>query len=113
MRLAEFILTHREPILAEWEAFALTCAPASGSMGVLALRDHAGGMLDAIAADLSTPQGKLEQSEKSKGHGQAENPLAITAAQEHGAGRADSGFTVEQMVAEYCALCASVIRLWA
>ena len=26
MRLAEFVLHNREPILAEWEAFARTCA---------------------------------------------------------------------------------------
>lgn len=112
MRLGEFILSHLEPILSEWEAFARTCAPASGGMDILALRDHAAGMLTAIAADLATPQGKFEQSEKSKGRGQADDPSATTAAQEHGAGRAESGFTVEQMVAEYRALRASVIRLW-
>ena len=27
-RLADFIVTNREPILAEWEAFARSCAPA-------------------------------------------------------------------------------------
>jgi signal transduction histidine kinase len=35
-----------------------------------------------------------------------------TPAEQHGAVRAESGFTVEQMVAEYRALRASVIRLW-
>ena len=112
MRLADFVLANREPILAEWEAFARTCAPASGSMDVKALRDHADQMLTVIAADLQTPQGHHEQSEKSKGHAQAEDPDAITAAEQHGAGRAESGFSVEQMVAEYRALRASVIRLW-
>lgn len=112
MRLADFILTNREPILAEWEAFARTCAPASGTMDVEALRDHADQMLTAIAADLQTPQGHLEQSEKSKGHARAEGPETVTAAEQHGAGRAESGFSVEQMVAEYRALRASVIRLW-
>lgn len=112
MRLAEFIQTNREPILAEWEAFARTCAPASGTMNVEALRDHADQMLTVIAADLQTPQGHLEQSEKSKGRGPAEESAALTAAEKHGAGRAESGFTVEQMVAEYRALRASVIRLW-
>ena len=57
MRLADFIRSHREPILAEWETFARTCAPASGPMDVVALRDHADAMLTAIAADLATPQG--------------------------------------------------------
>ncbi|HEV2147010.1 MAG TPA: sensor histidine kinase [Longimicrobiaceae bacterium] len=112
MRLADFILANREPILREWEAFARTCAPASGTMDVDALRDHADQMLTVIAADLRTPQDGVEQTEKSKGHARAEDPDATTAAEEHGAGRADSGFTVEQMVAEYRALRASVIRLW-
>ena len=112
MRLADFILTNREPILTEWVAFARTCAPASGTMDVEALRDHADQMLTVIAADLQTPQNRLEQSEKSKGRARAEDPASMTAAEEHGAGRAESGFSVEQMVAEYRALRASVIRLW-
>jgi signal transduction histidine kinase len=112
MRLPDFIRANREPILAEWEAFARTCAPASGTMDIAALRDHANAMLSAIAADLATSQTGHAQSEKSKGHARAADPEAPTAAGEHGAGRAKSGFTVEQMVAEYRALRASVIRLW-
>ena len=112
MSLADFILTNREPILAEWEAFARTCTPASGTMDIRALRDHANEMLIVIAADLKTPQGRLAQSEKSKGHSRAPERERPTAAGEHGAGRARSGFSVEQMVAEYRALRASVIRLW-
>jgi hypothetical protein len=49
MRLHEFILANRESILKEWEAFARTCSPASITMGVDALRDHANGMLTVIA----------------------------------------------------------------
>jgi signal transduction histidine kinase len=112
MRLSEFILANREPILAEWEAFARTCTPASGSMNIAALHDHANAMLTEIAADLDTPQNKTEQSEKSKGNAPAPESSDTTAAEEHGAGRAESGFTVEQMVAEFRALRASVIKLW-
>ena len=111
MRLSEFILANREPILAEWEAFARTCAPASGSMDIDSLRDHADQMLTVIAADLNTPQDKSEQKEKSTGN-QPVVDDSTTAAEEHGAGRAESGFSVEQMVAEFRALRASVIRLW-
>src|SRR4051812_28648510 len=68
MRLADFILTNRRAILAEWEEFARTCSPASASMGLVALSDHASEMLTVIAEDLKTPQGALQQSEKSKGH---------------------------------------------
>lgn len=112
MRLADFIFANRELILAEWEVFARTCAPASGSMDVVALRDHADEMLQVIAADLATPQGRFAQSEKSKGRAPARDDDEPTAAEEHGSGRARSGFTVAQMVAEYRALRASVIRLW-
>lgn len=111
MRLSEFIVANREPILTEWEAFARTCAPASGSMDIVALRDHANEMLTVIAADLRTPQGKHEQSEKSKGNAPAPDGNK-TAAEKHGADRAESGFTTDQMVSEYRALRASVIRLW-
>lgn len=112
MRLAEFILSNREPILAEWEAFARTCTPASGAMDIPALRDHANEMLTVIAADLRTPQGGDAQAEKSRGNAPSTEGEMVTAAEEHGAGRAESGFTMEQMVSEYRALRASVIRLW-
>lgn len=102
--------TNRESILAEWAAFARTCAPASDSMDVTGLRDHASEMLMAIAADLDTAQTPSEQAEKSKGRAIGTN--WTTAAHEHGADRAESGFTMDQMVSEYRALRASVIRLW-
>lgn len=110
MRLSEFMNTNREPILTEWAAFARTCAPASDDMDLTALRDHAEEMLVAIAADLDTAQTPTEQAQKSMGRAVADDET--TAAHEHGSDRADSGFTIDQMVAEYRALRASVIRLW-
>ena len=112
MRLSEFILTNREPIMVEWEAFARSCTIAGIPMDVAALRDHASEMLTVIAADLETPQGTQEQSEKSKGNAPVTTDPSRTAAEEHGADRAESGYTVEQMVSEFRALRASVIRLW-
>ena len=81
-------------------------------MNLTALRDHALQMLQTIVADLRTPQTRDEQSEKSKGNSDGNEGGADTAAEVHGAGRAGSGFTVGEMVAEYRALRASVIRLW-
>lgn len=112
MRLAAFIEKNREAILAEWEAFARTCSPASESMNIAALRDHAGEMLAVIAKDLKTPQTESEEKEKSEGNAPPEDPTKKTAAQKHGADRAENGFTTDQMVAEYRALRASVVRLW-
>lgn len=111
MRLHDYIRDHREEILAEWESFASTVSPASGTMDVEALRDHAGEMLTVIAADLMTAQTADEQANKSKGRAD-DTGMAASAAEEHGAARAVSGFTIEEMVAEYRALRASVLSLW-
>ena len=81
-------------------------------MNVAALRDHAKEMLIAIAADLERPQSDRAQDEKARGERDAATARDTTAAQEHGTGRAGSGFTVGQMVAEFRALRASVTRLW-
>ena len=112
MRLADFIAANFGPILAEWIAFAESSGPAGREMNTVALRDHASQMLDVIVADLRTAQTAAEQSEKSKGNADAVPEGADTAAEVHGSGRAESGFTVGEMVSEYRALRASVIRLW-
>lgn len=113
MRLADFILANTESILAEWEAFARTLLPAAAGMNSLALRNHAEGILRAVALDLRSPQTAHEQSEKSKGRAPAA-PFGTpeTAAQTHAVLRARSGFDVIQLVAEYRAMRASVLRLW-
>ena len=81
-------------------------------MNVAALRDHARAMLDAIAADLDTPQTPREQSDKARGLDDSDDRISPTAATAHGSERAASGFTVVQTVAEFRALRASVVRLW-
>lgn len=111
MRLSQFILDNTEKILAEWEAFASSLGPGD-TMDIAALRDHAHEMLCVVARDLQTTQTKLEGSEKAKGQSDTDEKSPDTPAQEHGAERAVSGFTVGQMVSEYRALRASVIRLW-
>lgn len=110
-RLSSFIRQNIELILDEWETFARGL-PQGEAMDVAALRDHAKEMLGAIASDLDDPQTAEQQSEKARGESDAGSEEVPTAAQEHGAGRADSGFTVGQMVAEFRALRASVMRLW-
>ena len=112
MRLADFIEANCEPILDEWVEFAKTCGPAAAQLDTTALRDHALQMLQAIVIDLRTPQTGDEAIAKSKGHADGSSEGPDTAAEVHGAGRAESGFSVGDMVAEYRALRASVIRLW-
>jgi len=114
MRLAEFILANVEPILAEWEEFARSLLPGK-AMTRRALRDDAEGILRATARDMQIVQSLPEQTSKSKGHGgaggEASDRLDAASAL-HGVGRAGSAFGIMDVVAEYRALRASVLRLW-
>src|SRR3954467_5493443 len=110
-RLPMFIREQTEQILSEWETFARTLETDT-PMDIAALRDHAKEMLGVVADDLDVPQTMGEQSDKSQGKRDAQLDGRQTAAQQHGAGRALSGFTVEQMVSEFRALRASVLHLW-
>lgn len=112
MKLAGFIKDNLETILQEWEVFAATLLPAAASMSAAALRDHARQILLTVAADMQTEQTSREQREKSLGLG-ADAPVASdTAATIHGELRHEVGFDLVQLVAEYRALRASVLRLW-
>ena len=109
MRLSKFISENIEAILQEWEDFAVTLhclTDASKSQ----LRDHAKAMLRVICQDLDTYQTVQQGIEKS--HGNAPEVKEETAAESHAVDRLHSGFTVEELMAEYRALRASVLRLW-
>lgn len=110
MRLSEFISTHDQEIIREWETFAQTMLPAARAMSSAGLRDHASEILTAIVIDLEAPQGRTEQSDKSKGHGADQRMGAVGSI--HAALRIESGFTLNQLVAEYRALRATVLRLY-
>lgn len=111
MRLAEFIAASSNQIISEWEHFARTCLPAASGMDLEQRRDHVAGMLRAVVLDLDTPQTEREQANKSKGN--EDGPVDLSsAATSHGTDRAAMGFTPVQMVAEFRALRASILKLW-
>lgn len=113
MRLAHFILSNMEGILAEWEEFARNLAPGS-AMSVIGLRDHAERILRATARDMLSPQSDKQQSEKSKGQGGggSESDGLDRASEEHAIERLGDGFNLIEVVSEYRALRASVLHLW-
>jgi len=110
VKLSEFIRENHEGIVAEWETFAGTLLPAAGGMSGIALRDHAEEILAAIVADLDSPQAGAEQSRKSKGRGEEHRMESV--GKTHAALRIEDGFRLSQLVAEYRALRASVLRLF-
>lgn len=110
MELHIFIREHMEAILAEWDAFAQSVAPAEG-ISHLALRDHAEQILQTIATDIETYQSSQEQIEKSQGLAPGPH-VDSTAASIHGTWRQENNFSLMQISAEFRALRATVLRLW-
>jgi signal transduction histidine kinase len=112
MRLADFILQELETIVEQWEMFAAAQLPAAHIMKAVALRDHAPQILQAVVQDLRTLQSREAQTQKSLGRAPVLIDAPETAAQTHAVLRAQSGFDINQLAAEYRALRASVLRLW-
>jgi signal transduction histidine kinase len=113
MRLAQFIGSNPQAILAAWDAFARTILPAA-EMDSLALRDHAADILLATVRDMEAAQVKVRPPDESTRSGlpSAETLRLNGASQEHAIGRLSSGFNLMQLVSEYRALRASVLTLW-
>lgn len=112
MGLAAFIRSKEEAIVAEWEAFAQTYLPSAAHMDRSALRDHIIGLLRFIANDLETSQTERERSQKAKGQGPKEGGVHDSAAETHADLRFTGGFDTVEMISEFRALRASVIKLW-
>ena len=91
MRLADFILSNIEPILAEWEIFARSIG-AGEHLDQLALRDHAQQILQATARDMKSPQTAVERVKKSKGLDLQENDDLDGASKSHAMDRLGLGF---------------------
>ncbi|WPP02428.1 sensor histidine kinase (plasmid) [Pseudomonas sp. HR96] len=109
MRLSRFLIENIEPIVQEWQNFARSLQIKGKSLDAEALRDHAARMIRTIAADLNTEQSAQQQIEKSQGHGPSDTG---SAAREHAISRLMTGFSLNQVVAEFRALRASVMRHW-
>src|SRR5690606_37191005 len=65
-----------------------------------------------VAEDIESPQSKHEEVRKSHGLGPERGEFTRSAAEVHAALRLADGFDIDQMISEYRALRASVLRLW-
>ncbi len=110
MLLATFIRENHDAIVAKWESFARTL-PIARTMSDADLRDHCREMLMVVVTDMETRQTERERATKSTGDAPPDTG-ADTAATQHGTLRQLAGFDLEQVVAEFRALRASVLALW-
>lgn len=110
MRLTEFIARNHDAIIADWVAFAATLRPWSDGRSTKSLRNHAEQLLSAVVSDMETPQTAEQKSDKS--HGLTRRGKLAHVGQMHAEQRLATGFDLEQLVSEYRALRASIMRLW-
>ena len=111
-RLADFIEHHTDAIVAKAIEFAKTVEVGT-RLDDVALRDHLPEIVHAIVADLRTSQTRAEEIEKSEGRAPMLAGHPRSAAGTHALHRAHSGYSISNLVSEYRALRASVLRLWA
>jgi len=110
--LPEFIDKNREAILQEWDSFARSL-DTERTMSPATQRDHAAQMLDAIANDMRTPESLVSKEQKGKGLSPDNSPELKTAGREHAMARLAEQFSLSELVSEFRAIRASVLRLWA
>jgi diguanylate cyclase (GGDEF)-like protein/PAS domain S-box-containing protein len=107
--LAEFISDNTDSIVNEWVAFARDL-PSARDFTIEVMRDHIVGILETIRADLLAPQTGEQQAQKSKGR--APHAGHASEAERHGSARVLEGLSVNDAMAEFRALRASILRLW-
>src|SRR5690554_491894 len=110
--LADFIEAQAETIVQQAVTFARSEEMGHAMTGE-ELRDHLPEIIQAIVADLRTPQTRAESIDKAEGHLHVEAGRPRTAAGTHAVHRAHSGFSVASLVAEYRAMRATIMRMWA
>lgn len=111
MNLADFIEANIEPLCRDWVAFARTRGEEGEAMTTYQLRDHAAQLLAEIVEDMRAPLSATQQRLRSRDAG-PETFQAEGAASLHARQRAQHGFGMVQLVSEFRALRASVLRLW-
>ena len=112
MSLPEYIESNMERLLSEWIEFARTRLPASDVMDTEALLNGARLLLHAVVADIKSAQSETQRKVKSRGESDFNSTDLGKIAKEHAHDRLKAGFTLDQLVSEYRALRATVIRGW-
>jgi hypothetical protein len=113
MRLVDYIDANLDRLVAEWVDFARTRLPAADHVGRSALENGSSELLRAIVADMASVQTLEEQKSKSRGDkDDSRGSQLIRIAREHADQRLKDGFSMAQLVSEYRALRASILRCW-
>jgi signal transduction histidine kinase len=112
MQLPEFIRQTVDEVVEEWAEFAQSSIPAAEHLQAEELRDDSREILLSIADDMDAEQSDTHRYEKSRGKRPDHGPEVTKSARDDADERLLQGFSLTDVVAEYRALRASVVRRW-
>ncbi|BCQ28860.1 sensor histidine kinase (plasmid) [Caballeronia sp. NK8] len=112
MSLSDFIESNLPELVDEWAEYASTISLKDSHLTETQLRNSARDILTRIAADMREPQTAEQQQAKSRGNEHDPASGFDRVAHEHADDRLAQGYGINEVVAEYRALRASVLRQW-
>ena len=110
--LAEFIRREVDVIVDEFADFARSHVESAKRLSSEELRDTAAELLKHIAEDMDSHQSEPGRSDKSRGDTPENSPAVTEDAKFHAHARLAVSFSLNEVVSEYRALRASVLRRW-
>jgi len=112
MSLAKFINDHTETLIEDWMAYAESLQDSTGNLSAVQLRNSAAEILASVVANMNALQTPLQQDQKAQGAKRDSDQDFDAVSSEHADDRLSHGFGLNDVVAEYRALRASVLRRW-
>ncbi|MCT7311964.1 HAMP domain-containing histidine kinase [Ralstonia sp. CHL-2022] len=112
MNLSEFIEANLPSLIGDWTEYARKLDSGRSRLSDQQLRNSARDLLLRIAADMREGQTPAQQRAKSEGDRAPSGSGFNEAAHEHADDRLSHGFDINDLVAEYRVLRASVLRRW-
>jgi signal transduction histidine kinase len=112
MSLSDFIEANLDALVDDWTGFAAQLMDQGEQLTVDQLQNTARQMLQRVAADMRLSQNGDSQKAKSRGESGGGAADVTNAALGHADDRREHGFTLDNLVAEFRALRATVLRRW-
>jgi signal transduction histidine kinase len=112
MGLADFIEAELRGLIDDWTDYARVLSQDGSQLTENQLRNSAADILMAVAANMRKAQSPAQQETRSRGDKDAPHSTFNHVAHEHADDRLSHGFSINDVVAEFRALRATVLRRW-
>ncbi|SDR54042.1 Signal transduction histidine kinase [Paraburkholderia fungorum] len=112
MKLTDFIEADLSGLIDDWTEYALALSQENSRLTEKQLRNSSGEILPAIAADMRAAQNAEQQQAKSRGGAEVDDSSFNRIARRHAEDRLSHGFGINDVVAEFRSLRATVLRRW-